>query len=464
MANESLKDILREIFEGSTFHGIPSILKTRTIFMKIIWTFFSILATALCLQQIIYAILNFQNYDTITSIATIVEMPTFPTITICNLNPFQTDIALQSLNRSSNTSGFDDFEILLFNLNQMFLYNDTTKRSFSYNMNETLIDCRFNAKKCNSDEFDWYFDPLYGNCYRYNSKNPLKKIIQPGNRFGLRLELFAGDSNRIPAFIKNFGFQVMINNQTVLPSLNEGFTISTGIETNLKVSRMFAEQLGDPYNHCILNSVAENMYNLKYYKRIIDSNRTYRQKDCYAMCAQNEIIKSCSCFFILFEKFSSVKQCLSPDDFKCALDFMLVTFRSEVESLCSKYCPLECNSVLFTTTATFAGFPNFNYAKTLMTQNTKISSKLDKNISIKDMTQSVLALNIYYDELSYVYYSEQPKSETVDLISTLGGLFGLFIGGSFLSFVEFIEIILEIFCSLCFKCTNKVQKNQVQSE
>ena len=56
-----------------------------------------------------------------------------------------------------------------------------------------------------------------------------------------------------------------------------------------------------------------------------------------------------------------------------------------------------------------------------------------------------IKLKIYYRELKYLLISQQAKMELVDLISEIGGLFGLCLGASFLSFVEFLEIIIEFF-------------------
>ena len=59
--------------------------------------------------------------------------------------------------------------------------------------------------------------------------------------------------------------------------------------------------------------------------------------------------------------------------------------------------------------------------------------------------QSVLALNVFYDNLAYTEITQQPKMQIFDIISNVGGLLGLFIGISFLSVIEIFEIIFEIF-------------------
>ena len=66
------------------------------------------------------------------------------------------------------------------------------------------------------------------------------------------------------------------------------------------------------------------------------------------------------------------------------------------------------------------------------------------NLSSDNLKNSLLAFNIYYQDLSYSEITQIPKSDIIDLVSGMGGLLGLFIGVSFLSFAEVIEVILEI--------------------
>ena len=76
--------------------------------------------------------------------------------------------------------------------------------------------------------------------------------------------------------------------------------------------------------------------------------------------------------------------------------------------------------------------------------NPIITSKFQNETITYDLIkQSVLSLNVYYDQLSYTQISREAKLEIVDLVGSIGGLLGLFLGMSFLSFVELIEIVLE---------------------
>ena len=424
--------------------------------MKITWILLLLAAVSYCVKQVLDAVFDFLNYDTLTSFETITEMPAlFPIVTICNLNPFQTDFALSNIITGSM---FDDIETRLINLNIISTFDDSFKKLLSYDLNETLLYCKFNKDDCKASDFQWYFHSYYGNCYRFNSGNTLKNITQPGNVFGLRLELFAGNPERVPSFIKKTGFQVMINNQSIVQSMNEGYAISTGIKTNMKLGRVLKYQLENPYNDCILNLTTIGAFDSELYRSIINSNKTYRQVDCFNACCQQQIIRNCGCYINTFgAKLDGKVQCLNQTQYACAISTAKIFFNSDVKSLCSQNCPLECNSVAFTLTPSLAQFPNSQYATELMKKEVIRSKFSNKSLSFTDLQNSVSALNVYYDDLSYTLISQQPKLQLVDLISNVGGLLGLFIGVSFLSFAEAIEIIFEVVCSL-FKSNFLISK------
>ena len=60
------------------------------------------------------------------------------------------------------------------------------------------------------------------------------------------------------------------------------------------------------------------------------------------------------------------------------------------------------------------------------------------------MKQDLLHLRIYFEESSEAIVSEDPKYQTSDLISNLGGTIGLFTGFSFLSLIEIVEILTNV--------------------
>ncbi len=95
-------------------------------------------------------------------------------------------------------------------------------------------------------------------------------------------------------------------------------------------------------------------------------------------------------------------------------------------------------------------FPSQAYAFELM-NNSQIKSNYPPgyNTTLDDLRESMVQFSVYYTDFYYTHISQIPKQHLVDLVSNFGGLFGLFIGMSFLSFGELIELLVEVLLIFC---------------
>ena len=106
-------------------------------------------------------------------------------------------------------------------------------------------------------------------------------------------------------------------------------------------------------------------------------------------------------------------------------------------------CPLECNSREYDMATSSDEYPTRNYFKQLLAFRpsyfeSAFNRSVDK-ISYEMVKNSFASLQIRYDKLSIRENSEQPAVPSMNLISNLGGLLGVFVGLSFLSFMEIFE-------------------------
>ena len=341
-----------------------------------------------------------------------------------------------------------DFSIM----NELNDLNDTIKQSISYSLEESVIQCIFNGFPCNlKSDFKWYFHPFLGNCYSYNTgldnlgnKLDIKEISKSGKQNGLQLELFIGNPNEILDYIETSGYHIMIDNQTYKISNSKNIDISVGTETDIVLSRLYSSLKPKPFSYCIeLDKI--DSFDSDLYRYMFKSNKTYRQFDCYELCLQKNIIETCKCYISSFDKLNGNIPCLSNQQNICQSKIFIEFFvESKVYIECNQYCPLECYSISYQLWPSFASYPTRGYAKKSLLKNTIITSKFQNETLTYDLLkQSVLSLNVYYDQLIYIKITKNIKTELIDLISNIGGLLGLFLGISFLSFVEIIEIIIE---------------------
>ena len=450
----AIKERIISIISDSTIHGIPRVIKSKSLISKIIWTSFFAVCTAGCIYMILTTIFSYLEYKDVTSVEIITDIPaTFPMITLCNLNKIQKNnhIVSQIVKMYSNRQTFNmfkDFSIM----NEINDLNDTIKQSISYYLEESIIQCLFNGFPCNlKSDFKWYFHPFLGNCYSYNTgldnlgnKLDIKEISKPGKINGFQLELFIGNPNEILDYMISSGYHIMINNQTYKISTFEGYSVSTGIETDIAINRLYTSLKPKPFSDCIeLDKI--DSFDSDLYRHIFKSNKTYRQNDCFELCLQKSTIETCNCYISSFDKLNGNIPCLSNEQLVCQNKVYSKLFvEGEVIIECNQYCPLECYSISYELTSSFSSYPTRNYAKKSLLNNTIITSKFQNETLTYDLLkESVLSLNIYYDKLTYTGITKDAKTELIDLISNIGGLLGLFLGISFLSFVEIIEIIIE---------------------
>ena len=439
-----IKDELIELISDSTIHALPRIVKSKSSIVKMIMLVCFLASACYCAYLITTTVFNYLNYDVITSIETFPEMPAaFPAITICSLNQFQNNNTFELIkDLSIKFDGLLPSIKSYFILNQLLTFNDTFKQSFSYSLNETLLRCLFSGRLCYSSDFEWMFHPLYGNCFRYNTGGNYKDntINTVGSTNGLHLELFIGNPDNIFDFISKTGYHVLIDNQTWTLEADKGYDVAAGTETNININRLFTYKLPIPYNNCILDSFDSDLY------RIISlSNKTYRQIDCFNLCLQRQAIDSCKCYVNSFNKLDGLVPCLDSNQVYCSYSIYMKHLTKNGTQFCSKFCPLECESMSFQITTSFTNYPTKQYADKYLINNPNIKSKFDNDSLNYDMIKkSTLSLNIYYEQLSYTEISQKAKTEIVDLVSNIGGLMGLFLGISFLSFCEIIEAFVDI--------------------
>lgn len=149
--------------------------------------------------------------------------------------------------------------------------------------------------------------------------------------------------------------------------------------------------------------------------------------------------------------------CLTFNQVYCDGQAQSSFFSQDVKSICGNECPLECNSITYTTALSVNNFPSEAYAK-VASNNVKIRERFANrtNITYDELRRNLLSVFVYYDDLVYKSYVETAKMNIADLISNIGGTMGLFLGVSFLSFIELVDVVIHIICLYMQLKTNQV--------
>jgi len=365
-----VKKRTRELLEVSTSHGIPNLIRTKSILILIMWSVCTVLSASLGSYYVFTSILDYLKYDTVTKIEVINEKEVqFPAISICALPSFNTTI-----NKIITKIYFDD-----------------------------VLQSNF------SDYFEEYADPLKGKCFRYNTGTNMQNKsydIQnstiKGIKNGLRLIL----NIQTPANYDYVEVALFIHNQSLPPIDLFGriFWLMPGGFNYFELDRLFYKKLSAPYSNCLndVNSFQSN-------KTIIDffykDNRAYTQDDCFYKCSQLFALEqsNCGCNSSLndfsMDCLTNVynKPFIDSKIGKCISEY-LKDFRKKLQDeKCQEYCPLECDSMSYVI--------NSYTEQIALSGNISLNSKSkidsDDFSTFEELKKNYFAIRIYYNELKY---------------------------------------------------------------
>ncbi len=78
------KKIVTTLLNYTTIHGIQNIIRTKNLFLKVVWTLFIFTSICIGIYYIIDSCLDYLKYSTVTTIQVIDEKQAeFPTISFC---------------------------------------------------------------------------------------------------------------------------------------------------------------------------------------------------------------------------------------------------------------------------------------------------------------------------------------------------------------------------------------------
>jgi hypothetical protein len=225
-----------------------------------LWLILFILITSGFFYLIFKLIIQFFNYSVSTNTDTLRDFTTpFPTVTLCDYNIFSTpegtafvkeySINSDEMYKKSNMSDQDlkikkiQSEIKYaksFLLRNKTIYNNTElRKKFSLTLDKMMVSCYFGSKICSENDFEYFFDISFGNCYRFNSgisssnqSIPLKKVISSGDNSGFQLEIYLGSQDANSSLTYLNGLYLAIHNNSfrgLLP--NNGLNIPAGRTT-----------------------------------------------------------------------------------------------------------------------------------------------------------------------------------------------------------------------------------------
>ena len=453
--------------------GLPNIVRSKHRVLEILWLSIFISASCACTLLIAFTFIDYFNFEVSTSIRYLHETQSvFPTVTLCNLNPFTTDYAVDlfaqvNIRNFADLAGLPDYvqayskmsalQVRMWNKTGSYLTSEQIRPMSD--LNDMLISCTFQSFPCNASDFQYVYHPTLQHCYRFNSgfdaQNkpvPLKRVSLEGFTSELALELYAGVPNAMSSKRPQRGFWLMVNNASdyrYLITLSSLFRITPGLGVSASVARSFFTQYKSPWSECTVlegHELSKPLEDSSFFDQIVHTTESYTRSLCLVYCAQHYINTLFNCTIpnltIVFDKYAN---CFGQAG-KLANDFFTNNFTQDgfIEANCWPKCPLECDQSTFTNTLAFYKYPPSDlYVNTSLASNAILVARHSNQTDFtQQLANNAVKIEIYYDTLTYIRVDEQPKITWMDLLGVIGGHLHLFLGMSMLSFCELFELVI----------------------
>ena len=476
----SLKKVFKLMGVNSTFDGVAKIVRAERLPLRVHWTLVLLCLIGACSYVLIHAMLEYLAYEIVTTIKVRREIPAkMPAILVCNSNSLMTPTAI---NFASQVYSVYDIPVSNNYLNLTYRQhayagtinnkaNILTPRcmvmaasrepslgsdfsvKLGLTMHDMLLSCTFNSEECTADDFIYMYVPYYGNCYRFNSSGR-GQISQTGKFHGLNMELFVGQAQTVEQVAQDSGLHIYVYNETTTPNpFSNSVSAPANKETTILVEKKRINKMEKPYGDCTPGLTSIDAYPSELYRLTFAIYGTYRQSDCFNTCFQKSSIDvaGCYCDMLPFLSNTTERACLSGIELFQNLAYFTYFFLELFVGKCLD-CPLECDSEYYKLTSSSLAYPTQIYADILANQSQIQSRFGNTRPTYEQLKQSLASVNINYDQLGYMQLREYQKMTILDLVTSIGGTLGLFLGLSFLSLFEIVELVCELVCLLIEKC------------
>uniref|UniRef100_A0A8C5TAS7 Sodium channel epithelial 1 subunit beta n=1 Tax=Malurus cyaneus samueli TaxID=2593467 RepID=A0A8C5TAS7_9PASS len=473
------KELLVWYCDNTNTHGPKRIIKEGPK-KKLIWFFLTLLFASLVFWQWGILINTYLSYNVTSSLSIGFKTMKFPAVTICNANPFKysevkhllkeldrlIEAALERIlqptpgNSSENTSAPLNLELWnqiplvlidehdkdnpvildIFETNQTAGGNETcshqgsdncTYRNFTsaaqavtewyilqstsilskvplherirmgYQAEDMILACLYGAEPCNYKNFTQIYHPDHGNCYIFNwgMDEEALNSSNPGAEFGLKLILDISQQDYIPYLSSAAGARLMLHQQKSFPFLkDQGIYAMAGTETSIGVL------------------VA-----------------------CLRSCFQNHMAEICGCGHYMFPLPEGVNYCNNEDNPGWAYCYSSLRSSIKQRQICIDSCKETCNDTQYKMTISMADWPSEASEVTLIPC---FATDIDGSPLPGTGTLSNVRAGVQLRGSAASAHSAL-LPQIVWLLSSLGGQFGFWMGGSVLCLIEFGEIIID---------------------
>ncbi|XP_046578807.1 amiloride-sensitive sodium channel subunit beta-like [Haliotis rubra] len=301
----SALQMLGDFADNTSAHGVRKLHAKSHWLFKVIWLLLLLCATGNILMQVWQLINQYQRRPVTTKTTIHSRSLEFPTVTLCNLNPFKyskiqnQQFPMETLRRFSKSLNIsleqfggtpqtglarvdpdaandtqDDYytdEPSEFSVSQFLteapeefrmetllgLAETSDIQLLAQPISELLVSCTFAGSPCSHSEFSWTYDLDYMNCFQFPRDNRTRSldVYSAGQLFGLSLILNVDQKEYVPFVTPSAGIRVAVHEYDSPPNLmQKGLTAPPGFETSIGIRPTVRIHQPDPYGNCEIDN------------------------------------------------------------------------------------------------------------------------------------------------------------------------------------------------------------------
>lgn len=437
---------------ATSTHGIAHVFTGKSKTRRVFWALLLLAAISYCLYAIIIETLEFKSIPTSTTIYTEhAGSLEFPAVTLCNLNSYRRSY-LERNNLTYLVKGAFGVTSMLEAATKYCseLVRGEFKREGEFSANLSIMDlqeqsklsiedfvveCNFLGMPCNLSRDFTAFHTQLGVCYIFNGQTP--HVYGSGLVHSLQLVLNIEEQEYGQNLNSDTGARVVIQSSGVPPiPAAEGISVPPGHNAFIAIRQ---RDISDQSNtgRCRGSSNDVHMKLLQGY--------SYSLSACIQDCVFTEIAKNCKCLDGSAERPPSGPYSTLP---VCQVRHLCCVVAS-LTSATECACDIACQYTKYELLTSYSSFPAPIKLEALANLY---------NTSADAIRSSFLGIHIYFEEL--IVYREVTRrvESTASLLSGIGGLVGLFIGGSVITLTEFVVWLLDELKDRCIGVSDRSVK------
>jgi len=421
----------------SSVHGLPRSTKDENpMWLKVFWAAIFLGGFGAFIYFFQAQINTYLSYPSTTSTSySYAPNVGFPAVTVCNLNPVkQSALLAAKLFWNDPTQPLSDAEI----------------QAFSYSLNELITVAQFSGLGFNkTSNFFQYTAGAYGNCFAFNYPTNNFQVRQSGPGTGLYLEMNINQDDYLFGVDgAQAGALVYIHDQLSPPTPSSGITVAPGVYNSISVQQLSISRLSSPYGNCDINFTPSPGH---------ATNVAW----CFEECLLMNSLAMCGCKPLAYSGYhpTYIGKPVCPAGSKCIADLEYRLNNPNLNPSCN--CPPPCTETRYSVLPTSAQWPSVTAIKTKL----KEAGQSVNDSSIDAYRQNYLAIEIFFSDLNLESITQAVQLDAPTFLANVGGLLGLWVGGSVLSAAEIIPLCIAGFAIVFgFASSKRFEKDAKKTE